>query len=90
MAIVANKYNLIQVTNENGLLIYSVPDFEGRNIERGTISVDAVVHDGVTRVSLALNQFGTVWPYGEKIFDETVNLLNQKYGVVLNIDRRPR
>jgi len=90
LTIVANKYNLKRLTDRNGLPIYSVPDFEGKDIVRGTISVNSDERDGNTRVNLMLNQFGTVWPYGEKIFDETIDLLNQKYGLALSINREPR
>lgn len=46
--------------------------------------------DGGIKISLQMTQFSGLLPYGERIFDEVVDLLRVRDGIVLTVNRGPR
>lgn len=68
---------------------FAVPDYEDQDLARGGMAVVREDQDGAIKVSLRLTQFGGLLPHGERMFDEVVDLLRARDGIVLTVNRSP-
>lgn len=85
---VAQRYKLERNTRVT-YVSFAIPDYENQDLSRGGMAVVREDQDGGIKISLQMTQFSGLLPYGERIFDEVVDLLRVRDGIVLTVNRGP-